>query len=227
MAMKGTNVVNVVSIDEERLKFRVNIALVNRNGAPGAGTDGTYPVELPIPTFFGNSNEYNSALIKCVGFGALCPGAFADPAWSVGVPGAARQFLKMSAVEIQLDIPSSQSTTITNGGAVAGAVLGDILGQSRIGGFREVMFLKVVNVGDGNGNFDLAASGRCACWQGTSDSDPLLCGNPFGKVLTITNKFPINDETCYLASVAGGGGAGGVDIGEYCYTFDITMIPNK
>lgn len=224
MAMKGTNVVNVVSIDEERLKFRVNIAVVNRTNVPGAGTDGSYPVELPIPTFFGNSNEYNSALIKCVGFGALLPGVFADPAWNVGVPGAARQFLKMSAVEIQLDVPSSQNTTITNGAAVAGAVAGNLLGESRIGGFRELMFLKVVSVGDGNGNFDLA-SGRVACWQGESNSDPLLCGNPFGKVLTITNRFPQNDEACYLSSVAAG--VGGGDLGEYTYTFDVTMVPNK
>ena len=219
---RSSNVVNVVAIDEERLKFRVNIALVNRQAR-----DGVYQVELPIPTFFGNSNEYNQCLIKCTGFGALCPGAVADPAWSVGVPGAARIFSKMSCVEIQLDIPSSQTTTITNGGAVAGAVAADILGQSRIGGFRQLMFLKVVNAGDGNGNFDLAGSGRCACWEGTSDSEPLLCGNPFGSVLTITNRFPTSDETCKLVSVAGAGGAAGADLGEYCYTFDITMVPNK
>lgn len=223
MAMKGTNVVNVVAIDEERLKFRVSIAI---NGPGVRPREGTYQVELPIPTFFGNSNEYSSALIKCNGFAAYAPGAFADPAWSVGIPGAARVFSKLGALDIQLDVPSSQTTTITNGGAVAGAVAADRLGQSRIGGFRELMFLKVVSVGDGNGNFDLA-SGRVACWQGVSNSEPLLCGNPFGKVLTITHNYPINDEACYLASVAGGGGAAGADLGEYCYTFDVTMVPNK
>jgi len=217
---RSTNVVNVVAIDEERLKFRVNIALINRQAR-----DGVYQVELPIPTFFGNSNQYNSALIKCTGFGALCPGAVADPVWSVGQPAGARIFSKMSCLEIQLDVPSSQTTEITNGGAIAGAVPADILGQSRIGGFRQLMFLKVVNAGDGNGNFDLAGSGRCACWPGESNSEPLLCGNPFGSVLTITNKFPTNDETCKLVSQAVG--AAGPDLGEYCYTFDITMVPNK
>ena len=222
--MKGTNVVNVVAIDEERLKFRVNIALINRQAR-----DGVYQVELPIPTFFGNSNEYNQCLIKCTGFGALCPGAIADPAWSVGVPGAARILAKMSSLEIQLDAPTSQNTTITNGGAVAGAVAADILGQARIGGFRELMFLKVVNVGDAAGNFDFSAAGggACACWQGESNSEPLLCGNPFGKVLTITNRFPTNDESCKLVSAGGGGGAAGADLGEYCYSFDITMVPNR
>ena len=220
MAMKGTNVVNVIAIDEERLKFRVSIAI----NAPGVlPRDGTYQVELPVPTFFGNSNEYSSALIKCNGFAAYAGGAIADPAWLVGVPGAANIFAKMAAVDIQLDVPSSQTTTITNGGAVAGAVALDRLGQSRIGGFREIMFLKCVSVGDGAGN--LALGGRSASWEGTSNSEPLLCGNPFGKVITITHNFPINDEKCYIASV--GGGVAGPDVGEYCYTFDITMVPNK
>jgi len=219
---RSTNVVNVVAIDEERLKFRVNIALINRQAR-----DGVYQVELPIPTFFGNSNQYNSALIKCTGFGALCPGAVADPVWSVGQPAGARVFSKMSCVEIQLDVPSSQTTAITNGGAVAGAVAADILGQSRIGGFRQFMFLKIVNAGDGNSNFDLAGLGRFSFLGGTSDSETLLCGNPFGSVLTITNRFPTSDETCKLASVAGAGGAAGADLGEYCYSFDITMVPNK
>ena len=114
MAMKGTNVVNVVAIDEERLKFRVSIAI----NAPGVlPRDGTYQVELPVPTFFGNSNEYNSALIKCNGFSAATAGGTADPVWSVGVPGAARVFAKLGCLDIQLDVPSSQTTTITNGGS--------------------------------------------------------------------------------------------------------------
>ena len=219
---KSSNVVNVVAIDEERLKFRVNIALINRQAR-----DGVFQVELPIPTFFGNSNQYNSALIKCTGFGALCPGNIADPVWSIGQPAGARVFSKMSCIEIQLDVPSSQTTAITNGGAIAGAVPADILGQSRIGGFRQLMFLKVVNAGDAAGNFDFSAvgGGACACWLGESNSEPLLCGNPFGSVLTITHKFPTNDETCKLVSQAVG--AAGPDLGEYCYTFDITMVPNK
>ena len=45
MAMKGTNVVNVIAIDEERLKFRVSIAI----NAPGVlPRDGTYQVELSV-----------------------------------------------------------------------------------------------------------------------------------------------------------------------------------
>ena len=219
---RSSNVVNVVAIDEERLKFRVSIAI----NAPGVRPrEGTYQVELPIPTFFGNSNHYNSALIKCNGFSAATAGGTADPVWSVGVPGAARQFAKMSCVDIQLDVASSQTITITNGGVVAGAVANDRLGQSRIGGYRELMFLKIVSVGDGNGAVDLGASGRCASWEGTSNAEPLLCGNPFGKVLTITHNFPLNDERCYLASQ--GGGVNGADLGQYCYTFDITMVPNK
>ena len=231
MAMKGQNVVNVVSIDEERLKFRVNIGLFAGTAVATAlnPAKGTYQVELPIPTFFGNSNEYNSCLIKCNGFHASTDNAFADPAWSVSnpAPGVVNAFEKVAAIEVQLGIPSSQTTSITNGAFVAGAHPGEILGESKVGGFRELMFLKVINLGDAAGNFDLAGSGRCAAWSGHSDSEPILCANPFGQILTISNKVALNDELCYLASVAGIGAAAGRDLGRYIYSFDITMIPNR
>jgi len=230
MAMNGTNVVNVVSIDEERLKFRIHIGILAGTNIVAATNPnkGTYKVALPIPTFFGNSNQYNQCLIKCNGFHASTDSAFADPAWSVSnpAPGVANGFEKVTALDIQLDIPSSQSTVITNGAFVAGGVFADELGVSRVGGFRELMFLKVVSVGDAAGNFDLA-SGRVACWEGNSDSEPLLCGNPFGQTVTISHKEPLNDELCYLASVAGAGAAAGNDLGRYIYSFDVTMVPNK
>jgi hypothetical protein len=230
MAMKGSNVVNVISIDEERLKFRIHIGILAGSNIVAATNPnkGTYKVALPIPTFFGNSNEYNQCLIKCNGFHASTDGAFADPAWSVSNPGpgVANGFEKVTALDIQLDVPSSQTTVITNGAFVAGGPIADELGVSRVGGFRELMFLKVVSVGDGNGNVDLAA-GRVACWEGHSDSEPLLCGNPFGQTITISHKEPLNDELCYLASVAGAGAAAGNDLGRYIYSFDVTMVPNK
>tara|TARA_R110002096_G_scaffold13962_2_gene48939 strand:+ start:71 stop:763 length:693 start_codon:yes stop_codon:yes gene_type:complete len=230
--MKGSNVVNVISIDEERLKFRIHIGIIAGTNivASTNPNKGTYKVALPIPTFFGNSNQYNQCLIKCNGFHASTDGAFADPAWSVSNPGAGvvNAFEKVTSLDIQLDIPSSQTTVITNGAFVAGGGVAGVneLGVSRVGGFRELMFLKVVSVGDANGNFDLA-SGRVACWEGHSDSEPILCGNPFGQTLTISHKEPLNDELCYLASVAGAGAAAGNDLGRYIYSFDVTMVPNK
>ena len=49
MAMKGSNVVNVTSIDEERLKFRVTVVV--QGGGVGLGANpafGEYPVAMPI-----------------------------------------------------------------------------------------------------------------------------------------------------------------------------------
>lgn len=233
--MKSSNVVNVVAIDEERLKFRIHIGIL-AGSAIVAGTNpnkGTYKVAVPIPTFFGNSNQYNQCLIKCNGFHASTDGAFVDPAWSVSNPGpgVANGFEKVTSLDIQLDIPSSQTTVITNGAFVAGGGAGFVneLGVSRVGGFRELMFLKIVSTGDGAGAVDLGAvgGGRCACWEGHSDSEPILCGNPFGQTLTISHKEPLNDELCYLASVAGAGGGAGNDLGRYIYSFDVTMVPNK
>ena len=233
--MKGSNVVNVISIDEERLKFRIHIGIIAGTNivASTNPNKGTYKVALPIPTFFGNSNQYNQCLIKCNGFHASTDSAFADPAWSVSNPGVGvvNAFEKVTALDIQLDVPSSQTTVITNGAFVAGGGVAGVneLGVSRVGGFRELMFLKVVNVGDSAGNFDFSAAGggRCACWEGHSDSEPLLCGNPFGQTITISHKAALNDELCYLASVAGAGAAAGNDLGRYIYSFDVTMVPNK
>ena len=231
--MKGSNVVNVISIDEERLKFRIHIGIIAGTNIIAATNPnkGTYKVAVPIPTFFGNSNQYNQCLIKCNGFHASTDGAFVDPAWSVSNPGpgVANGFEKVTSLDIQLDIPSSQTTVITNGAFVAGGVIADELGVSRVGGFRELMFLKIVSTGNGAGAVDLGAAGggSCACWEGHSDSEPLLCGNPFGQTVTISHKEPLNDELCYLASVAGAGAAAGFDLGRYIYSFDVTMVPNK
>lgn len=226
MAMKGSNVVNVTSIDEERLKFRVTIAIQGSNVGLGANPPfGEYPVELPIPTFFANSNEYSQCLIKCNGFMAYAQTGIADPVWDCAQAGALpRIFLKVGCIEIQLDVPSSQTTTITQGTTVAGGVGGDILGFARVGGYRELMFLDCHSVGDNTGAaFALGAT--TAAWSGKSTSEPILCANPFGKILTIKNRNATLDEACYLCSQAAG--VGGVDRGDYFYSFDIQMVPNK
>ena len=77
--------------------------------------------------------------------------------------------------------------------------------------------------GDGNGN--VALGGRTAVWNGASPARPIICGNPFGKTITIRNHDPMSDDRCYLVSFAAG--AGSADVGHYVYSFDITMVPNK
>ncbi len=208
--MSEINTVNVLAIGEEKLKFRVTATFA----APQLTVDeGEYKFLLPIPTSLTNSHEYNSCVIECNGFQAYCLGGTGDPTWTG--PGA---LAKVGTIELQLDIPSSQTTTTTS--LIAAD---DGVGDSRVGGYRELIFLDCHSVGDGAGN--VAIGGRSAAWTGKSTSDPILCGNPFGKTITIRNTDPITDNRVWLVSA--GGGAGGADLGHYIYSFDITMVKNN
>ncbi len=212
---KSINSVNVLSIDEEKLKFRITCTFSAPNNTIN---EGVYQFQLPIPTALANNEDYNSCVIDCNGFQAYALGGVADPCWSIDLPGGAQR-IKQGCIELQLDIPSSQTITSTQSRPVVSGV-----GDNRIGGYREVLFMKVDSVGDGNGNVD-SASGRCAVWNGSSPARPIICGNPFGKTITIRNHDPINDSKCYLVSFAAG--AGSADVGHYVYSFDLTMVPNK
>ena len=208
--MSEINTVNVLSINEEKLKFRVTATFA----APQLAVDeGEYKFLLPIPTSLTNSHEYNSCVIECNGFQAYALGAIADPAWSgAGALG------KLGSIELHLDIPSSQTTTTSS--LVAGD---DGVGNSKVGGYRELIFLDCHSVGDGAGN--VALGGRSAAWTGKSTSDPILCGNPFGNTITIRNTDPVTDDRAWLVSA--GAGAGSADVGHYVYSFDVTMVPNR
>lgn len=211
---RSINSVNVLSIDEEKLKFRITVTFSAPNNTIN---EGVYQFQLPIPTALANNEDYNSCVIDCNGFQAYALGNVADPCWTVDIPGAPQR-IKMGCVELQLDIPSSQTITST-----AARVIDSGVGNNRVGGYREVLFMKVDSVGDGNGNVVLA--GRSAVWNGSSPARPIICGNPFGKTITIRNHDPINDSKCYLVSFAAG--AGSADVGHYVYSFDVTMVPNK
>jgi len=208
--MSQINTVNVLSIGEEKLKFRVSATFA----APQLTVDqGEYKFLLPIPTSLTNSHEYNSCVIECNGFQAYCLGGIGDPTWTA--PGA---LAKVGTIELHLDIPSSQTTTTSS--LIAAD---DGVGNSKVGGYRELIFLDCHSVGDGAGN--VAIGGRSAAWTGKSTSNPIMCGNPFGKTITIRNLDSMSNDRCWLVSA--GGGAGGADVGHYVYSFDVTMIPNK
>jgi len=209
----GLNTVNVFSIDEEKLKFRATVSFSAPNIAQNSGE---YKFTLPIPTALTNSHEYNSCLIECKGFQMYALGGVADPVLNLDVGGGV--FVKAGCIELQVDIPSSQTITTTNVVARDSGV-----GNSRIGGLRELLFLECKSIGDGAGNVALA--GRSACWTGTSQSSPVLCGNPFGSLITIRNHDPISDDKVWLVSQAAG--VGTADLGHYIYSFDITMVPNR
>lgn len=209
--MNSINSVDVLSIDEEKLKFRV---IVSFNAQNIDQDRGVYQFLLPNPTALTNSNRYDQCVIQCNGFHAYTTN-INDPTWS-----DALALSKVGCIELELDIPSSQ--TITNVSNVAGL---SGVGFSKISGYREVLFLECHSVGDANANVALA--GTTAAWIGSSKSEPVMCGNPFGKTITIKNIDPVANAPVWLVSNAGGGGAGGADLGNYIYSFDITMIENK
>lgn len=215
--MEEINTVNVLSIDEEKLKFRVTATFSAPNMRAG-DKKGEYKFELPAPTALANSHEYNSCLIQCNGFQAYCLGNTADPCWNLDF--GVGLLIKVAAIELKLDVPSSQTVTSNTDDVPSSGV-----GQNKVGGYREILFLDCHSVGDGAGNVALA--GRTAAWTGQSRSGPVMCGNPFGKTLTIRNNNAINDHKMWLVTNNAGAGAGGPDIGHYIYSFDITMIPNR
>ena len=206
------NSVNVFSIDEEKLKFRITASFF----APGVGApshQGEYSFYLPPPTSLAFDQDYNSCIIECNGIQAYALGNVADPTWT-----SALALSKVGSIELQLDIPSSQ--TITSDSLVPG-VAG--VGDNKVGGYREILFLDIKTVGDGAGNVALA--GRTSAWTGISPASPVMCGNPFGKTLKITAHDPISDGKVWLVSAAAG--ANSADVGCYVYSFDITMVPNR
>ena len=206
------NSVNVYSIDEEKLKFRVTASFFAAGVGPPS-RQGEYTFYLPPPTSLANDQDYNSCIIDCNGLQAYALGNVADPTWT-----SAAALMKVGTLELQLDIPCSQTITSES---LLPLVAG--VGNNKVGGYREVVFLEVKTVGDGAGNTVLA--GRSAAWTGNSPAKAIMCGNPFGKTLKIINHDPINDAKVWIASAAGG--AGSADRGCYVYSFDITMIPNN
>ena len=208
--MEEINTVNVLSIDEEKLKFRVTVSFF---GQLIAQNQGEYKFLLPIPTSLANSNEYNSCIIECSGFHAYALSTVGDPTWTTSA-----SLSKVGTLELQLDVPSSQTTTTTSIVAADSGV-----GNSRVGGYRELIFMECVSIGDNAGA--VALGGTTASWRGKSSSTPVLCGNPFGKTISIRNLDPITDELVWLVSAATG--AGSLDRGCYIYSFEITMVPNK
>lgn len=65
MSENNINTVNVLSVDEERLKYRAIIHC----SAVGA-RKGEFNILLPPPTAFANSNHYNQCVIKIDSFTA-------------------------------------------------------------------------------------------------------------------------------------------------------------
>jgi len=228
--------VNVFSVDEERLKYRVIISA----GVIGAADHkGEFEAYIPPPTAFANSNNYNQCLIKVDAFTATPTDNIADATWTDnGVPartlppvGAIPAALaKLGGVMIRANIGSSQPQSIK----IDNAASLDIGGDSQVSGFRQFLPLQIVNVGTTGAGAAVAgplATNEGMSWvgigSGISATDPILCANPFGQRVRFTLINPVNDSKVWLVSAAGvGGGAAGNNVGEYILQLTINMIPN-
>jgi len=236
--MDNINAVNVYSIDEEKLKFRVIIAIAgelyrqaNIAAAPvvvGAVVDGDgqYEINIPVPTFIANNDKYSQCRIKCDAFaaGAGVPAAGgaapAAPTWATAGAAGAAVGLAAPAIELQLSAASAQTGTAVINAAVGAA--GDKNSPvQEISGFRQLIPGQVVNVGTG-ADFTPAAGGFG--WLGMQrDSSALLCSNPFGQKLRVRFVDPLSRlKTC----ICNNGALVGGDVGKYFIQLEVTMIPN-
>jgi len=214
--MESINSVNVLSIDEEKLKFR---AIVGLQAVGGISNRGIYKFNMPVPTSIANSDYYSQCTMKITNFAAAGQAGNNVPGWADRIAGVG---VKISALEVRLDIPSSQTTSLTT--QTPPGQPGFLpTGEQRIGGFMEFLNLDIVSVGDGGGNVDLIANPDCAAWRGLSNSEPIVCGNPFGKEITCTLIDPMSNRPCFIHN----NGFPNFEDGEYQFSLDITMIKNK
>lgn len=209
--------VNVFSVDEERLKYRV---IISAGVLAALDHTGDFEAIIPPPTSFANSNNYNQCIIKIDSFTATPDDNFGDVTW---VDSANK--IKPVGVVIKSSIGSSQASSVKV------TTFNDISvgGVSQVGGFRQFIPLQIVNVGTtGNG---IAAQGPTPspegyAWvglgSGISSTDPILSANPFGQKVKFTFIDPTTNNKIWIAR-----GAGGLNIATYVLQLTITMIPNN
>ena len=212
------NSVNVLSVDEERRKFRV---ILGFTGAGAGGnpartkTEGQFTVNLPPPIAIANSDQFDNCVIKVDSFTAVADAAIVAPTWrySGGI-------LKVPAIEILGNLPSSNVLSIDQD-AAGDIGIGTIVNQ----GFAQLLPLQIVNVGD-TASFTPAPGGfaATAIGSGVAASDAVLCGNPFGKDLTIRFTTPVIERgsNVWISQVGAA-----QDVGYYALQLSIELIPNK
>ena len=238
----SVNSVQVYSTDEEKLKFRVIVAInglryrVPNPVAPAAviDGDGSYEIDIPVPTAIANSERYNQCLIKCDTFTAAAGIAAATPSWAtgIGVPGGPAAtdgiVIKGSAIELQLSAATGQSCASIINNDFAGNQNNLVQSGDKanpvvdIAGFRQLIPGQIVNQGNGLA-FTVGAAGQG--WLGMMrDISPLLCANPFGQKIRIRFVDPLSRAKMCIMNV---GAMNAGDIGKYYLQFEVTMIPNK
>jgi len=214
------NSVQVLSIDEERRKFRVIFTTESGLLAGNDTRHGKFQFTLPAPTALANSDHFRNARIKIESLTATSPDAINDATWAIGTAPAG-QAIKTGGVIVALNTPSSQ---VVHNKTFAGADVG--VGNNEQIGFQQFIPLRVNNVLTFGGGGAIANDG--ASWQGDgTGAEGIICGNPFNQSVQLTLKTPVVDQvSCYLASPGGGGGLLN-QIGNYVVSFIVEMIPNK
>ena len=215
--MSSVNSVNIYSIDEERLKFRVICSVDGANaGAGGAPNEGTYEFLIPPLTAFGNSHEYPNCRINCDAMLAHIAIGINDATWTIN--GAIPALVRCGGIVLRLDVPSSQAM-ISHQLAVANAGVG----THELGGFRQLVPLELKLTGNGAGA--VPANPGSYVYIGEGKGEPVICANPFGSTIRISMHHPQLDDDTYLCYNAAGAGA--TDLGLYVYQFTIQMVPNE
>ena len=224
---QNVNAVNVYSVDEEKLKFRIIIAIDGQlyRVAPApaavvADGDGSYEIDIPVPTYVANSEKYNQCLIKCDAFMATGGPTLATPTWARA--GAALGVgITAAAFELQLSVGSGQTSSSVISGA-AGAVGNKDQPIIAVSGYRQLIPGQIVSTGNAVSFSPIAAGFG---WIGMMrDLTPLLCSNPFGQRMRVRIVDPLSrQKACIMDS---GGFAAG-DRGKYFIQLDVTMVPNR
>ena len=224
--MNNVEVIQLRSVENERLKFRVIVGFNGTQYAVAGRDAGEYEFNLPPITNYNNNRKYDNCLISMDGFVATPGDGHALPVWNVNSPTVAGNMLaKLGSLIIELNVPSSQTLQVAVPLA-ANVVSG---GQAATGsGFKQFAQIRKVEVGDATGlaaaSAVAVANARMYAWEWTGHKqEPILCANPFGGQVKLTISTPAVDaSTCWLVNQ--GAGAGSADIGEYSAQFTIEMV---
>lgn len=218
--MSEVQSVSVFSIDQERLKFRV---ILTTGVIPGNDFKGVFNFVIPPPTSFANSNEYNQCTIKLDSFTATPTdlAAHTNPQWAVRNGPS-----KLGCVIVELDTPSSQVTEQRLADGVDIANKG--LFNTRTGQFRQLIPLQIVNAGTTGAGGGASPNALGYSWvgigSGISATDPILCGNVFGRDNRVRIIHPHDIEPTWIQQ---GAAPNSDNIAHYSFSFTITMIPNN
>ena len=216
MTDKGAPVVNVFSIDEEKLRFRSIVAIEADGNIDGRGED---EVDLSIPTFYGNNEDYNACLIKCDSFIAYGPGVNGG-AGDTSVWADANGPTKIPAIELQIQSAPSSQTTLS---CVNTAVNALAKGFQENSGFRQILPGQVTQAGN-DLTMATAANASDRAWLSISGraENPIIAANPFGQTLRVRFVNPASRLPVYIRAAGAA-----VDTGTYILQLEITMVPNK